>query len=203
MKAERQDLKGYKYPTTRSKVIKIICRCTFDLRPLLSHYNKRIKTMNKEWITTAELIAYLKAHPDDEKECRLYLGHRLGSTHYWYWDAQKRTFMHTRDWPFSPISESEVKEWYGNSKWKIEQTSYQGMIRPFQDTNDRLGLNALYNVIFSIASRSVLVRSSFGSRSVLVRFSFVARSFFVHPSFILRSGFVRDSYGIRSGFEEQ
>ncbi|WP_302428222.1 hypothetical protein [uncultured Prevotella sp.] len=54
-------------------------------------------------------------------ECRLYLGHRLGSTHYWYWDAQKRTFMHTRDWPFSPISESEVKEWYGNSKWKIEQ----------------------------------------------------------------------------------
>ena len=203
MKAERQDLKGYKYPTTRSKVIKIICRCTFDLRPLLSHYNKRIKTMNKEWITTAELIAYLKAHPDDEKECRLYLGHRLGSTHYWYWDAQKRTFMHTRDWPFSPISESEVKEWYGNSKWKIEQTSYQGMIRSFQDTNDRLGLNALYNVIFSIASRSVLVRSSFGSRSVLVRFSFVPRSFFVHPSFILRSGFVRDSYGIRSGFEEQ
>ena len=53
--------------------------------------------MNKEWITTAELIAYLKAHPDDEKECRLYLDHRLGSTHYWYWDAQKRTFMHTRD----------------------------------------------------------------------------------------------------------
>lgn len=121
MKSERQDLKGYKYPTTRSKVIKIICRCTFDLRPLLSYYNKRIKTMNKEWITTAELIAYLKAHPDDEKECRLYLGHRLGSTHYWYWDAQKRTFMHTRDWPFSPISESEVMEWYGNSKWKIEQ----------------------------------------------------------------------------------
>lgn len=105
----------------RSKVIKIICRCPFDLRPLLSYYNKRIKTMNKEWITTAELIAYLKAHPDDEKECRLYLGHRLGSTHYWYWDALKRTFMHTRDWPFSPISESEVKEWYGNSKWKIEQ----------------------------------------------------------------------------------
>lgn len=76
--------------------------------------------MNKEWITTAELIAYLKAHPDDEKECRLYLGHRLGSTHYWYWDAKKRTFMHTRDWPFSPISESEVIEWYGKSKWKIE-----------------------------------------------------------------------------------
>lgn len=76
------------------------------------------KEKNKEWITTAELISYLKAHPDDEKECRPYLGHRLGSTHYWYWDAQKRTFMHTRDWPFSPISESEVKEWYGNSKWK-------------------------------------------------------------------------------------
>ena len=99
----------------------MICLYPFDLRPLLSYYNKSIKTMNKEWITTAELIAYLKAHPDDEKECRLYLGHRLGSTHYWYWDALKRTFMHTRDWPFSPISESEVMEWYGNSKWKIEQ----------------------------------------------------------------------------------
>lgn len=38
----------------------MICRCAFDLRPLLSHYNKRVKTMNKEWITTAELIAYLR-----------------------------------------------------------------------------------------------------------------------------------------------
>lgn len=38
--------------------------------------------MDREWITTSELLAYLKAHPDDEKECRLYLGHRLGSTHY-------------------------------------------------------------------------------------------------------------------------
>lgn len=77
------------------------------------------KEKNKEWITTAELIAYLKAHPDDEKECRLYLGHRLGSTHYWYWDAQKRTFIHTRDWPFSPISESEVKECYGNINGRL------------------------------------------------------------------------------------
>lgn len=26
--------------------------------------------MDREWITTSELLAYLKAHPDDEKECR-------------------------------------------------------------------------------------------------------------------------------------
>ena len=75
--------------------------------------------------------------------------------------------------------------------------SYHGMIRPFQDTNDRLWLNALYNVIifdwFSFGSRSVLVRSSFGPRSVLVRSSFSPRSSFVHPSFGIRSGFVRDS----------
>ena len=214
MKAERQDLKGYKYPTTRSKVIKIICRCTFDLRPLLSHYNKRIKTMNKEWITTAELIAYLKAHPDDEKECRLYLGHRLGSTHYWYWDAQKRTFMHTRDWPFSPISESEVKEWYGNSKWKIEQwtnvvsrhdtivSRHKWPIRVKCTIQRYYSRSVLVRssfgprsvlVRFSFGSRSVLVRSSFGSRSVLVRSSFGPRSSFVHPSFGIRSGFVRDS----------
>ena len=71
------------------------------------------------------------------------------------------------------------------------------MIRSFQDTNDRLGLNALYNVIilvrFSFGPRSVLVRFSFGPRSVLVRFSFGLRSSFVHPSFGIRSGFVRDS----------
>ena len=202
MKAERQDLKGYKYPTTRSKVIKIICRCTFDLRPLLSHYNKRIKTMNKEWITTAELIAYLKAHPDDEKECRLYLGHRLGSTHYWYWDAQKRTFMHTRDWPFSPISESEVMEWYGNSKWKIEQWTNVVSRHDTIVSRHKWPIRVKCT-IQRYYSRSVLVRFSFGLRSVLVRFSFGSRSVFVHPSFILRSSFVRDSFGIRSGFEEQ
>ena len=60
--------------------------------------------------------------------------------------------------------------------------SYHGMIRPFQDTNNRFKLNALYNVI-------IFDWFSFGPRSVLV-----------HPSFILRSGFVRDSFGIRSGF---
>ena len=75
--------------------------------------------------------------------------------------------------------------------------SYHGMIRPFQDTNNRFKLNALYNVIILVRSsfglRSVLVQSSFGSRSVLVRFSFGSRSSFVHPSFGIRSGFVRDS----------
>ena len=84
-----------------------------------------------------------------------------------------------------------------NGRLNNEQTSYQGMIRSFQDTNDRLGLNALYNVIIlvrsSFGSRSVFVRSSFGSRSVLVRSSFILRSSFVHPSFGIRSGFVRDS----------
>ena len=80
------------------------------------------------------------------------------------------------------------------------------MIRPFQDTNDRLGLNALYNVIifdwFSFGSRSVLVRFSFGPRSVLVRFSFGPRSSFVHPSFGIRSGFVRDSKNNKRSYEE-
>ena len=56
--------------------------------------------MEKEWITTSELLGFLKSHPDDEFTCRLYLGYRLGSTHYWYWDSQERMFMHTRDWPF-------------------------------------------------------------------------------------------------------
>ena len=104
----------------------------------------------------------------------------------------------------------KAKSWNGtataNGRLSNEQTSYQGMIRSFQGTNDRLGLNALYNVIIlvrsSFGSRSVLVRSSFGSRSVLVRSSFILRSSFVHPSFILRSGFVRDSFGIRRTITE-
>lgn len=76
--------------------------------------------MEKEWITTSELLAFLKSHPDDEFTCQLYLGYRLGSTHYWYLDSQERTFMHTRDWPFSPVSESEILKWYGKSRWRIE-----------------------------------------------------------------------------------
>ena len=132
-------------------------------------------------------------------ECRLYLGHRLGSTHYWYWDAQKRTFMHTRDWPFSPISESEVKEWYGNSKWKIEQwtnvVSRHDTIVSRHKWPIRVKCTIQRYIFdcFSFGSRSVLVRFSFDSRSVLVRSSFILRSSFVHPSFGIRSGFVRDS----------
>lgn len=41
--------------------------------------------MEKQWISTIELLNYLKEHPDKEKECRLNLGYGLGSTHYWYW----------------------------------------------------------------------------------------------------------------------
>lgn len=35
--------------------------------------------MEKEWITTSELLAFLKSHPDDEFTCQLYLGYRLYS----------------------------------------------------------------------------------------------------------------------------
>ena len=35
-------------------------------------------------------------------------------------DSQERMFMHTRDWPFSPVSESEILKWYGRSRWRIE-----------------------------------------------------------------------------------
>ena len=40
--------------------------------------------MEKKWISTVELLNYLKEHPNKEKECRLNLGYGLGSTHYWY-----------------------------------------------------------------------------------------------------------------------
>lgn len=77
-------------------------------------------SMNDEWISTKELIAFLMAHPDDERECRLYLGGNVGSTHYWYWDSAKRCLMHTRDWPFCDMSVGEAVEWYGNCRWRVE-----------------------------------------------------------------------------------
>lgn len=77
--------------------------------------------MEKEYLTTSELLAYLKQHPDCETKCRLLLGHGLGSTHYLYWDSNQLCFMHTRDWQFSPLTENEVTEWYDNCKWRIEQ----------------------------------------------------------------------------------
>lgn len=77
--------------------------------------------MNSNWISTEELIVFLKNHPNVEKECRLYIGNRLGSTHYWYWDSSTRSLMHTRDWPFYEISEKNALEYYCNCKWKIEQ----------------------------------------------------------------------------------
>lgn len=81
---------------------------------------KKMNIMQKEWISTPELLAYLKGHRDDEVECRLYLGNGIGSTHYWYWDSQSRLFMHTRDWPFSPFTEQEVMEYYGGCRWVID-----------------------------------------------------------------------------------
>lgn len=77
--------------------------------------------MEKQWISTIELLNYLKEHPDKEKECRLSLGYGLGSTHYWYWDPKTNMFMHSRDWDFEPYTASEVVKWYGEGKWKIEQ----------------------------------------------------------------------------------
>ena len=77
--------------------------------------------MEKQWISTIELLNYLKEHPDMEKECRLYLGNGLGSTHYWFWDSKTNMFMHSRDWDFEPYTASEVVKWYGEGKWMIEQ----------------------------------------------------------------------------------
>ena len=79
-----------------------------------------MKFMEKKWISTVELLSYLKAHPDKEKECRLYLGNGLGSTHYWFWDSKTNQFMHSRDWDFEPYTESGVLKWYGEGKWMIE-----------------------------------------------------------------------------------
>lgn len=50
----------------------MICWFALDLRPLqpTNHYCLTINFnlfMDREWITTSELLAYLKAHPDDEK----------------------------------------------------------------------------------------------------------------------------------------
>lgn len=78
--------------------------------------------MQTEWISTLELIAFLKAHHDEEKKCLLYLGSHFYSTHSWLWDTGKHKFNLTHDNPFSrstSLTEQEVLDWYGNSKWRI------------------------------------------------------------------------------------
>ena len=77
--------------------------------------------MCDNWISTEELISFLKAHPNVEKECRLYLGSHLGSTHYWFWDSVGSCLMHARDWPFYAISERTAIENYCDCRWRIEQ----------------------------------------------------------------------------------
>ena len=72
--------------------------------------------MEKQWISTIELLNYLKEHPNKEQECRLSLGYSLGSTHYWYWDPETNMFMHSRDWDFEPYTASQVVKWYGEGK---------------------------------------------------------------------------------------
>lgn len=91
-----------------------------DLRPL-RHLIFTIVVMNADFLTTEQLLALLKQNPLRETECRMILPHRIGSTHYWYWDADARCFMHTRDWPFSPMDEREVMQWYGDCRWRIDQ----------------------------------------------------------------------------------
>ncbi len=47
--------------------------------------------MGKEWISTFKLLHYLYDHPNKEKECRLYLGSCLASTHYCFLTLRRRS----------------------------------------------------------------------------------------------------------------
>ena len=75
--------------------------------------------MNDNWISTEELFSYLKAHPNEEKECRLYLGNHLGSTHYWYWDSTTMTFMYVQEGQYVSISEQALLDTYSSCKWIV------------------------------------------------------------------------------------
>lgn len=77
--------------------------------------------MGKEWISTFKLLHYLYDHPNKEKECRLYLGSCLASTHYWFFDSQTQKFMHSRDWNFEPFTISKALKTFGDALWRIEQ----------------------------------------------------------------------------------
>lgn len=79
--------------------------------------------MEKQWISTIELLNYLKEHPNKEKECRLSLGYGLGSTHYWYWDPKTNMFMHSRDWDFEPYTASQVVNGTGKANGRLNNES--------------------------------------------------------------------------------
>lgn len=98
--------------------------------------------MEKQWISTIELLNYLKEHPNKEKECRLSLGYGLGSTHYWYWDPKINMFMHSRDWDFEPYTASQVVNGTGKANGRLSNNLSVGVNKTFIPLSVMLGRTA-------------------------------------------------------------
>lgn len=96
--------------------------------------------MEKQWISTIELLNYLKEHPNKEKECRLSLGYGLGSTHYWA--PKTNMFMHSRDWDFEPYTASQVVNGTGKANGRLSNNLRVGVNKTFIPLSVLLGKTA-------------------------------------------------------------
>lgn len=75
--------------------------------------------MDKNWITTEQMVEALKKDPNNEHEYTHYLGGFLRSTHWWYYDAVKNEFCNSTDWNnYARLTETEVLNMYPGHKWR-------------------------------------------------------------------------------------
>ncbi len=75
--------------------------------------------MEKKWITTEQMIEYLK-NDGDEHEFNLLLGNGFVTSSHWiYYDPEKKKIAHTRDIHYDWYTEAEFLECYGDCQWRI------------------------------------------------------------------------------------
>ena len=74
--------------------------------------------MEKNLITTEQLLEAVKNDPNNEQEYSLFLGGGfLRSTHWFIYDPANKLFGHTREWPYDWFTEAELLNLYAGYRW--------------------------------------------------------------------------------------
>lgn len=78
-----------------------------------------VEKMGKgEWVSTREMLKEVMRDTTWEQEWSLLLSGGLRSTHYWQYDAGRRTFWHTRDIHFTEYRVEDILRQYEGALWK-------------------------------------------------------------------------------------
>lgn len=74
--------------------------------------------MEKNLISTEQLLEAVKNDPNNEQEYSLFLGGGfLRSTHWFIYDPANKLFGHTRDWPHDWFTETELLNRFAGCLW--------------------------------------------------------------------------------------